>query len=113
MPLPLLIDTDPGIDDALAILLAFGSREVSVEAITTVAGNASVDLGTANALRILGVAQPKQRPAVARGAATPLRRALETAAHYHGADGLGNVDALLDEEGRRRYPVPDVRLDGR
>jgi inosine-uridine nucleoside N-ribohydrolase len=113
MPLPLLIDTDPGIDDALAILFALSSREVTVEAVTTVAGNASVDVGTANALRILDVAQPAHRPPVARGAATPLRRRPETAAHYHGLDGLGNVDALTDQQGRRRYPVPDARLDRR
>src|SRR5882762_1270406 len=69
---PILIDTDPGIDDALAILLALGSPEVSVEAITTVAGNVGVDLGTANAFRILDAARPRHRPRVARGAAGPL-----------------------------------------
>jgi len=55
---PVLIDTDPGIDDALAMLLALSSPEVSVEAITTVAGNVTVELGTANVFRILDVVRP-------------------------------------------------------
>src|SRR5712692_4524811 len=84
---PILIDTDPGIDDALAILLALASPEVSVEAITTVAGNVEVDLTTANVFRILDVARPKHRPRVARGAAAPLAGPLLTAAHVHGEDG--------------------------
>src|SRR6266508_6211357 len=88
---PILIDTDPGIDDALAILLAFGSPEVSVEAITTVAGNVEVDLATANVFRILDVVRPGRRPPVARGAAAPLAGPLLTAAHVHGEDGLGNL----------------------
>ena len=113
MPLPLLIDTDPGIDDALAILFALASRELSVEAITTVAGNVPVDIGAANALRILDVAQPQRRPPVARGAAAPIRRPLVTADRYHGGDGLGGVDALVDDQGRPRYPVPDTKLDRR
>ena len=59
---PILIDTDPGIDDALAILLAFGSPEVSVKAITTVAGNVEVSLGSDNIFRILDVVRPALRP---------------------------------------------------
>ena len=101
---PILIDTDPGIDDALAILLAFGSPEVSVEAITTVAGNVEVDLATANAFRILEVARPERRPRVARGAAAPVAGPLLTAAHVHGEDGLGNLGGLREPDGRPRYP---------
>src|SRR4029450_6120780 len=89
---PVLIDTDPGIDDALALCLAWGSPGLRVEAITTVAGNVSVELATAKAARLLGVARPGPRPRVARGAAAPLRRPLVTAAHVHGDDGLGNLD---------------------
>lgn len=103
---PILIDTDPGIDDALAILLALGSPEVSVEAITTVAGNVEVDLATANAFRILEVARPERRPRVARGAAAPLAGPLLTAAHVHGEDGLGNLGGLRELDGRPRYPEP-------
>ena len=108
---PVLIDTDPGIDDALAILLALGSPEISVEAITTVAGNVAVDLGTANAFRVLDVARPHHRPRVARGAAGPLVGPLITAAHFHGDDGLGNLGRLRDADGRPRYPEPSHTLE--
>jgi purine nucleosidase/pyrimidine-specific ribonucleoside hydrolase len=107
---PILIDTDPGIDDALAILLALASPEVSVEAITTVAGNVEVDLTTANVFRILDVARPKHRPRVARGAAAPLAGPLLTAAHVHGEDGLGNLGGLREPDGRPRYPEPPHAL---
>jgi inosine-uridine nucleoside N-ribohydrolase len=108
---PILIDTDPGIDDALAILLALASPEVSVEAITTVAGNVEVDLGTANAFRILEVLQPDRRPRVARGAAVPLVGPLVTAAHVHGDDGLGNLGRLRGPDGLPRYPEPVHALE--
>jgi inosine-uridine nucleoside N-ribohydrolase len=106
MPVPWLIDTDPGIDDALAILLALASPEVSVEAITSVAGNVPVDVATPNVHRILAVSPPAVRPRVARGAAAPLRGPLVTATEFHGDDGLGGATALLDTEGRLRYPPP-------
>src|SRR5260370_2812596 len=108
---PVLIDTDPGIDDALAILLALGSPEISVEAITTVAGSVEVDLGTANAFRVLDVARPHHRPRVARGAAGPLVGPLITAAHFHGDDGLGNLGRLREADGRPRYPEPSHTLE--
>jgi purine nucleosidase len=95
MSTPLLIDTDPGIDDALALLLAFGSPECVVEAITTVAGNVEVERGTLNARRLVRIARPVPPPIIARGAARPLMRPLVTAGHYHGRDGLGEV--LPDE----------------
>lgn len=104
MTTPVLIDTDPGIDDALAILLAFGSPEVSVEAITTVAGNVEVGLGTDNIFRILDIVRPARRPPVGQGASAPLRQPLVTAPHVHGADGLGNLDRFVEPDGRRRYP---------
>lgn len=113
---PILIDTDPGIDDALAILLALGSPEVSVEAITTVAGNVEVDLATANVFRVLDVARPwdvarpGRRPRVARGATAPLVGPLLTAAHVHGEDGLGNLGGLWEPDGRPRYPEPSHTL---
>jgi inosine-uridine nucleoside N-ribohydrolase len=121
MSRPLLIDTDPGIDDALALLLAFASPEVSVEAVTTVAGNVPVDVATAALFRILDVARPARMPRVAKGAVAPLARPLVTAAHYHGDDGLGNLDGFVDPDGRPRYPArpraledmdgPDLILD--
>src|SRR5262252_6680269 len=103
--MPLLIDTDPGIDDALALLLAFSSPGASVQAITAVAGNVPVDQAVQNVFRILDVVQPASMPRTARGADTPLRRALATASHVHGDDGLGNLDRFVDADGRARYPA--------
>ncbi len=91
MVTPLLIDTDPGIDDALALLLAWNSAEVSVDTITTVAGNVSVEKATTNVLRLLALRRPAPEPVVARGAAGPLARQLSTATRYHGEDGLGDL----------------------
>ena len=110
---PVLIDTDPGIDDALAILLAWGLAGLRVEAISTVAGNVSVDLATVNVFRLLEAARPTHRPRVARGAAAPLRRPLVTAAHVHGDDGLGNLDRFRGPDGRPRYPSPRLDLETR
>jgi inosine-uridine nucleoside N-ribohydrolase len=111
MAIPVLIDTDPGIDDALALLLAFGSPELTVEAITTVAGNVTVDLATTNVFRILDAVQPARRPGVARGASTPLARELISAADVHGEDGLGGLGQLVDGEGQASYPAPIVELE--
>ena len=108
---PILIDTDPGIDDALAILLALGSPEVSLEAISTVAGNVEVDLATTNVFRILDVARPVNRPRVSRGASAPLAGPLVTAAHVHGDDGLGNLGRLRESDGRPRYPELSHELE--
>src|SRR5262245_42097479 len=108
---PVLIDTDPGIDDALALFLAWGSPGLRVEAITTVAGNVSVELATANAVRLLVAARPTQRPRVARGAAAPLRRPLVTETDVNGDDGLGNLDRFVGADGRPRYPVPSVPVE--
>src|SRR5438132_1114026 len=78
MASPVLIDTDPGIDDALALLLAWSSPEISVEAVTTVAGNVPVEQGMVNVFRLLALRQPTPRPVIAMGAAEPLARALVT-----------------------------------
>src|SRR5262245_57238413 len=86
------------------MLLALASPEITVEAVTIVAGNVEVGLGTENVLRILDVVRPVPLPRVAQGAAAPLSRALVTAPHVHGADGLGNLDRLLDQNGVPRYP---------
>src|SRR5438132_3947410 len=91
MAVPVLIDTDPGIDDALALLTAWSSPEISVEAVTTVAGNVPVKQGTVNVFRLLGLCKPTPRPVVAMGAAEPLARPLVTAQRYHGEDGLGDL----------------------
>jgi inosine-uridine nucleoside N-ribohydrolase len=86
-----LIDTDPGIDDALALLFAWGSPDLRLAGITTVAGNVGVADATVNLFRLLALRRPTPAPPVAQGAAQPLRRPLVTAKGYHGADGLGEV----------------------
>src|SRR6266699_3472646 len=91
MAAPVLIDTDPGIDDALALLMGWSSPEISVEAVTTVAGNVPVEQGTVNVFRLLGLRKPTPRPMIAVGAAEPLARPLLTAQRYHGEDGLGDL----------------------
>jgi purine nucleosidase len=95
-----LIDTDPGVDDALALLQAWGTPSLAVEAITTVAGNVPVASGTLNVFRLLALREPKPAPIVAEGAAQPLARALRTAADYHGQDGLGDLDDWAAAEPR-------------
>jgi inosine-uridine nucleoside N-ribohydrolase len=88
---PVLIDTDPGLDDALALLQAWGTPSLSVEVITTVAGNVPVASGTLNVFRLLAVCDPRPAPIVGQGADRPLARALRTATDYHGQDGLGDL----------------------
>jgi purine nucleosidase len=88
MPKRILIDTDPGIDDALAILLALASPEVEVDGITTIHGNCSVDQATINALSILELAGAKEVP-VAKGFPLPLVQPSLLAAETHGDAGLG------------------------
>src|SRR4029453_4376877 len=106
-PRPVVIDTDPGIDDALALMLAFRSPELRVELITTVAGNVPVHMATANTRRILAWLAPPAWPVVAQGAARPLRRLLHTAADFHHDDGLGGMTAIRPQEGSLLYPVRD------
>ena len=89
---PVLIDTDPGVDDALALLQAWGTPSLEVEVITTVAGNVPVAAGTLNVFRLLALRQPQPVPVVGQGAAAPLARALRTATRHHGEDGLGDLD---------------------
>jgi len=80
---------DPGIDDALALILALKSPEVQVLGITTVAGNAPLEMTSANARRVLECLDAGSIP-LAMGAANPLNHPLEDALSYHGSDGLGN-----------------------
>jgi len=89
--MPVVIDTDPGIDDALALLFAWNSPEIQVEVITTVAGNVTIEAASTNLLRLLALRRPVPRPIVAAGAPGPLARALTTATRYHGEDGLGDL----------------------
>ncbi|MBI3328339.1 MAG: nucleoside hydrolase [Nitrospinae bacterium] len=103
MPRHVIIDTDPGIDDALALVLALQSPELCVEAITTVSGNVHVDLATRNALTVLDLFPPERRPPVAKGADRPLTGPLHTAAMVHGEDGLGELWRYRTADGKPRY----------
>ena len=87
----IILDMDPGIDDALAIILALRSPELQVEAITTVSGNVHVDQASKNALKIVeNIPDLKKKPEVAKGLSKPLFGELTTAEAVHGKDGLGD-----------------------
>src|SRR6516162_4041223 len=86
-----IIDTDPGADDALAILLALNSPELKVEALTVVPGNVVAEQGLENALKILSLAGRCDIP-VAGGAKHPLNQKLITAEYWHGKNGLANIE---------------------
>ena len=83
----LIIDTDPGQDDAVAMLLAFASPELDILGITTVAGNVPLALTQENARKICDLAGFTDMPVFA-GADKPLARNLVTAEHVHGSTGL-------------------------
>jgi purine nucleosidase len=85
-----VIDTDPGIDDAIAILFALNSPEFDIRCITTVAGNIGITTTTRNAGRILALAERPEIPVIA-GANEPLSRKGFDTADIHGNDGLGGV----------------------
>jgi inosine-uridine nucleoside N-ribohydrolase len=106
----ILLDTDTGVDDALAVILALKSPELKVEAVTTVSGNVHVDLCTLNLLITLETMELNEYPIVAKGESQPLIKSLVTASHVHGADGLGDITRLLTPEGAKRYPEPQLKL---
>ena len=97
-----ILDVDPGVDDAMAILLALASRELNVLALTAVCGNVPLDTGADNALRLLGFSKRDDIP-VYRGAATPLSGDPVHAFQVHGESGIGN--ATLP-------PTASVPMDG-
>lgn len=89
---PIIIDCDPGIDDAIALMLAYASpEELEVLAVTTVAGNVPLSLTEPNARRIRDLCGAYQVPVFA-GCPRPLLRPLVTADHVHGDTGLAGVD---------------------
>ena len=90
-PTPIILDCDPGHDDAIALLLALASPELELVGVTTVAGNQTLDKTTANALRVLELAGRSDVP-VDAGADEPLVRERDVAAHVHGESGLDGPD---------------------
>lgn len=87
MPLPIILDCDPGHDDAIALILALASPELELKAVTTSAGNQTPEKTLRNALRILTLLQRSDIP-VAGGAVKPLMRELIIADNVHGESGL-------------------------
>jgi pyrimidine-specific ribonucleoside hydrolase len=92
VPIPLVIDTDPGIDDALAILLALASPEVDLRLVTTVHGNVELAQTTENALRVLHLAGRSDVPVAAGARSSLVHPQPERAGHVHGSAGLGGVE---------------------
>src|SRR4029077_12852226 len=90
-PTPIIIDCDPGHDDAIALLLAVASPEVELVGVTTVGGNQTVEKTTNNALRILELVDRTDIP-VYQGADRPFIRPQHVAAHVHGESGLDGPD---------------------
>ncbi len=102
MPTKIILDCDPGHDDAVAMLLAAGSPEIDLVGITTVGGNQTIDKVTRNALAIARIAGITGVP-FAKGAAHPLLRPVEVAAEIHGDSGLDGPT----------LPEPTIELDPR
>jgi purine nucleosidase len=87
----IIFDTDPGTDDAMALMLALNSPELDVRAITVVPGNVTAEQGLENALRMVSLANRCDIP-IAAGAQHPLFQKLITAEFWHGKNGLANVE---------------------
>ena len=106
-PRPILIDTDPGQDDAVAILMAAAAPDaLEVLGLTTVGGNVPIELTTANALRILELAGRADIP-VHAGCPRPILRPLTTAPEIHGESGLAGTDLPAPRiEARQGHGVP-------
>jgi len=86
----IIIDTDPGIDDAAALVIALNSQELEVEMLSTVAGNVNLDYTTANAQKILDFLE-KDTP-LAKGNSLPLLKEYEDASQFHGETGMNGYD---------------------
>jgi inosine-uridine nucleoside N-ribohydrolase len=87
----IIFDTDPGTDDAMALMLALNSPELDVRAVTVVPGNVTAKQGLENALRMMSLANRCDIP-VAAGAQHPLFQKLITAEFWHGKNGLANIE---------------------
>ena len=87
---PIIIDTDPGVDDALALFLACASPELEIRAVTTVAGNVGINRTTRNAAALMALAGKPNVP-VFRGAERPLAGTWSTIEDIHGQNGIGGV----------------------
>ncbi|MEH2351612.1 nucleoside hydrolase [Nostoc sp.] len=102
--IPVIVDTDGGVDDALALIMALNSPQLDLQAITVVAGNINVDQAANNVLRVVSIVQADTLPIVAKGCEKPLVKPPFNAAGIHGADGLGELDQFKEADGTPRYP---------
>ncbi|MDJ0347716.1 nucleoside hydrolase [Cryobacterium sp. PH29-G1] len=105
--IPVILDVDTGVDDALAILFALAHPGINVLGISCVAGNASLERVVENTLRILDVADAPTIP-VAAGARRPLLEPARSAAHVHGEGGLGTLQ--LPPTNRQAEPISSIEL---
>ena len=94
----IIIDTDTGSDDAVALVMALRDKALKVEAITTVAGNVNVELATKNALMSIDFAET-YAPPVYKGAPKPMMHEHWDAAGVHGEDGMGDLGTLPEPKG--------------
>jgi len=101
-----MIDCDVGVDDALALILAFHSPELDVKAVTGVNGNVPLDQVFENIQKVLSLIQPQNKPLIAKGADQPLKGKTIYAHSVHGKDGLGGakIDHKEGEEGWQLFP---------
>lgn len=112
----IIIDTDPGIDDALALLLACAAKDqLEVLALTTVNGNVGVEQVTKNAFKILKIAGREDIP-VYQGNGKPLMREMDHCEEFHGDDGLGNLgmddcNGIIQDETAVDFLVRKVRQE--
>lgn len=107
-----ILDMDPGIDDALAIMLAVRSPEIQVEAITTVSGNVHVSKAGKNVLKILeSMPDLKKKPEVAQGLPKPLFGKLTTAESVHGKNGLGDSNLPEPKQALSKKHAVDLIIE--
>ncbi len=106
---PIIIDTDPGIDDALAIFLACASPELEIRAVTTVAGNVGINRTTRNASALVALAGKANTP-VFRGAEKPLAGTWTTIEDIHGQNGIGDA-TIPDGPNGSRGPAVEALID--
>jgi purine nucleosidase len=107
MPIPIILDCDPGTDDALALFLAFGSPELDVQAVTVAGGNVGLDRTLPNALALVSLTG--SGTPVHGGADRPLLGAFSDAAQVHGADGLGGVVLPPGRPAAREHAADAIR----
>jgi inosine-uridine nucleoside N-ribohydrolase len=105
-----IIDCDAGVDDALALILAFHSPELEVRAITGVNGNVPMDRVFENIQKVLSLIRPHHGPFIARGAERPLKGEAVYASSFHGEDGLGGAN-ILRAEGNEPWKIFSGQAD--